>query len=223
MDGCCHQHFNYSSKDPCNLDQKKRAQAASLHAMLGKASLSCWLQDPTRRPTAGGLLQHGFLQNVQAPPSLQTTIRGHAARRAPLDQHMHQVPDYQQTMPRWNFGTESAAPEEAAHPKKGTLRSHQINMTFRDNGTVRHQTIPSHPSLAMMTQLAQAGLVCNCCCSCLYTTPLPVSCTALMSLRILLSRGCGSFAICASMLPLKSKQSWKLVQTLACCVLAKCA
>lgn len=121
----------------------------------------CLQKDPTRRPTAEGLLQHGFLQNVQAPPSLQTTIRGHAARRAPLDQHMHQVPDYQQTMPRWNFGTESAAPEEAAHPKKGTLRSHQINMTFRDNGTVRHQTIPSHPSLAMMTQLAQAGLAMN--------------------------------------------------------------
>ena len=65
-------------------------------------------------------------------------------------------------MPRWNFGTEHAAPEGAAHLKKGTLRSHQINMTFKDDGTVRHNTIPRHPSLAIMAQLAQAGLVSTC-------------------------------------------------------------
>lgn len=64
-------------------------------------------------------------------------------------------------MPRWNFGTETAIPEAQAHQAKkaGTLRSHAINMTFRDDGTVRHHTIPRHPSLAMMAQLAQAGLV----------------------------------------------------------------
>ena len=140
--------------------------------MLGKGRLSCWVQDPTRRPTAEGLLQHAFLQNVQAPASLQKAISAHAARRAPLDQHSHQVPDYQQTMPRWNFGTDNSAPEEAAHPKKGTLRSHQINMTFRDDGTVRHHTIPRHPSLAMMAQLAQAGLVSSCCCR-LYALTMP--------------------------------------------------
>ena len=118
------------------------------------------MQDPARRPTAEELLQHDFLQRVQAPISLQRVISAHAARRPPLDQHSHQVADYQQTMPRWNFGTESAAPEGQAHSRKaGTLRSHQINMTFKDDGTVRHTTIPRHPSLAMMAQLAQAGLV----------------------------------------------------------------
>lgn len=130
---------------------------------IRQSRVSCWVQDPTRRPTAESLLQHGFLQRVRAPPSLQQTISAHAAKRAPLDQHSHQVAEYQQTMPRWNFGTENAAPESAAHPKKGTLRSHQINMTFKDDGTVRHNTIPRHPSLAMMSQLAQAGLVSTCC------------------------------------------------------------
>ena len=62
-------------------------------------------------------------------------------------------------MPRWNFGTEDTVPQGAAHPKKATLRSHQINMTFKDDGTVRHNTTPRHPSLAIMAQLAQAGLV----------------------------------------------------------------
>ncbi|KAL3139596.1 hypothetical protein ABBQ38_003915 [Trebouxia sp. C0009 RCD-2024] len=100
----------------------------------------CLQKDPTRRPSAEGLLQHAFLQNVQAPASLQKAISTHAARRAPLDQHSHQVPEYEQTMPRWNFGTDNTAPEEAAHPKKGTLRSHQINMTFRDDGTAMNGT-----------------------------------------------------------------------------------
>ena len=63
-------------------------------------------------------------------------------------------------MPRWNFGTEHVAPEAQNQAKKaGTLRSHQINMTFRDDGTVRHHTVARHPSLAMMAQLAEAGLV----------------------------------------------------------------
>ena len=138
-------------------------QTQNMHS-IRQSRVSCQVQDPTRRPTAEGLLQHGFLQRVRAPPSLQQTISAHAAKRAPLDQHSHQVAEYQQTMPRWNFGTENAAPEKgAAHPKKGTLRSHQINMTFKDDGTVRHNTIPRHPSLAMMAQLAQAGLVSNCC------------------------------------------------------------
>lgn len=63
-------------------------------------------------------------------------------------------------MPRWNFGTEQAPPGAQPQAKKaGTLRSHQINMTFRDDGTVRHHTVAKHPSLAMMAQLAEAGLV----------------------------------------------------------------
>ena len=118
------------------------------------------MQDPTRRPTAEGLLQHEFLQHVQAPASLQHTITAHAARRPPLDQLNRQAADYQQTMPRWNFGTENALSDAQNQAKKaGTLRSHAINMTFRDDGTVRHHTIPRHPSLAVMAQLAQAGLV----------------------------------------------------------------
>ncbi len=120
----------------------------------------CCLQDPTRRPTAQGLLQHDFLQHVQAPASLQHTISAHAAKRPPLDQLNHQATEYQQTMPRWNFGTEQAPPGAQPQAKKaGTLRSHQINMTFRDDGTVRHHTVAKHPSLAMMAQLAEAGLV----------------------------------------------------------------
>jgi len=118
------------------------------------------VQDPTRRPTAQGLLQHDFLQHVQAPASLQHTISAHAAKRPPLDQLNHQAAEYQQTMPRWNFGTEQAPPGAQPQAKKaGTLRSHQINMTFRDDGTVRHHTVAKHPSLAMMAQLAEAGLV----------------------------------------------------------------
>lgn len=118
------------------------------------------LQDPTRRPTAQGLLQHDFLQHVQAPASLQHTISAHAAKRPPLDQLNHQATEHQQTMPRWNFGTEQAPPGAQPQAKKaGTLRSHQINMTWHDDGTVRHHTVAEHPSLAMMAQLAEAGLV----------------------------------------------------------------
>ena len=73
-------------------------------------------------------------------------------------------------MPRWNFETENAAPEVQHQAKKGTLRSHQINMTFRDDGTVRHHTVAKHPSLAMMAQLAEAGLVS--CPSCAHATQL---------------------------------------------------
>ncbi len=157
--------------------------------------LSTCVQDPTRRPTAQGLLQHDFLQHAQAPASLQHTISAHAAKRPPLDQHSHQVADYQQTMPRWNFGTEQGLPEaqhQQAHQqeahnqakKAGSLRSHQINMTFRDDGTVRHHTVAKHPSLAMMAQLAEAGLV-SCLPSTLPTimhlcpTPMPLSCISL--------------------------------------------
>lgn len=118
------------------------------------------MQDPTRRPTAQGLLQHDFLQHVQAPASLQHTITAHAAKRAPLDQVNPQAADYQQTMPRWDFSTQPAPPGADPPPRKaGTLRSHQINMTFRDDGTIRHHTVAKHPSLAMMAQLAEAGLV----------------------------------------------------------------
>ncbi|KAL0028453.1 hypothetical protein WJX77_007542 [Trebouxia sp. C0004] len=122
----------------------------------------CLRKDPSRRPTAQGLLQHDFLQHVQAPASLQHTISAHAAKRPPLDQLNHQATEYQQTMPRWNFGTEQAPPGAQPQPKRlGTLRSHQINMTFRDDGTVRHHTVAKHPSLAMMAQLAEAGLAMN--------------------------------------------------------------
>ncbi|KAL0040730.1 hypothetical protein WJX79_003436 [Trebouxia sp. C0005] len=122
----------------------------------------CLQKDPTRRPTAQGLLQHDFLQHVQAPASLQHTISAHAAKRPPLDQLNHQATEHQQTMPRWNFGTEQAPPGAQPQAKKaGTLRSHQINMTWHDDGTVRHHTVAKHPSLAMMAQLAEAGLAMN--------------------------------------------------------------
>ena len=56
-------------------------------------------------------------------------------------------------------GHQPAAQELPVPRRSGTLKSHQINMTFRDDGTVRHNPAPRHPSLAMMAQLAEAGLV----------------------------------------------------------------
>ena len=139
-----------------------------------KVPLDC-PQDPAARPTAGGLMQHPFLQNIAVPPTLQQLIVAQSAKRAALSQLHHDVPAYhQQTMPRWSFGTQPAASEQQADAgakhspaaqaapvprRSGTLRSHQINMTFRDDGTVQHNPAPRHPSLAIMAQLAEAGLV----------------------------------------------------------------
>lgn len=139
---------------------------------------SLLLQDPAARPTAERLLRHPFLHNAAAPPSLQQIVAAQSAKRAAFGQLHHDVPAYQQqTMPRWSFGTQPAPPEQqsagpeqqfaapAAPPvarRSGTLKSHQINMTFRDDGTVRHNPAPRHPSLAMMAQLAEAGLVSAC-------------------------------------------------------------
>lgn len=149
-----------------------------LSSSMGKvkvmASLVC-AQDPASRPTAEGLMQHPFMQNVAAPPTLQQLIAAQSAKRAALGQLHHDVPAYQQqTMPRWSFGTQPAASEQqsdtgsehqpcaqaAPAPRRsGTLKSHQINMTFRDDSAVQHNPAPCHPSLAIMTQLAEAGLV----------------------------------------------------------------
>lgn len=156
-------------------------------------------QDPAARPTAEQLLQHAFLQNAAAPPSLQQIIAAQSVKRDALGQLHHDVPAYQQqTMPRWSFGTQPASSEQQLHTsehqssipdsqldipeqqagapeqlsaaqlppplprRSGTLKSHQINMTFRDDGTVRHNPAPRHPSLAIMAQLAEAGLVSDC-------------------------------------------------------------
>ena len=94
-------------------------------------------QDPERRPSAAGLLQHPFLAGPHDSGRLAELVQIHAERKREMHARggkLYKSPDTASGTARWDFDTQRQRPPTPEGNQRGSIRSHQVNsFTIRDS------------------------------------------------------------------------------------------